>query len=203
MILLLLLYLLLPILFVVVLLFFGIRSKRMLIGIPAVILALPVLLVLGLYLLRGPIQQGRILSGIGPLLSLAFPADDLYTPLATVEIRSDKVTYAMDFTHKYVGRHALKVSIPGRFKIEKLDNDLQVSLRIFDDLTLLHEEGPEAGGQFWGKDHYGLYFTQYQVPQDAPVGRPLMAKIHIMGDLKRFLEGRDLATISISKMSDE
>jgi hypothetical protein len=197
------LYFLLPLSLVSVLLILGVRSKLVLIGIPSAFIALPVLLVLGLFLFRAPIQQGKVLAGLGPLMSLVFPADDLYEPLVTVALRSGTAEHELSFAHKYVGRHAVKITVPGKFGIEKLENDLQVSLRIYDGASLLHEDGPKVGGQFWGKDSYGLHFTQYSVPQDAPVGTPLSAVVHINGDLKQFLEGRDKATLGIIKMSDE
>jgi len=203
MILILLLYIFLPASIAVVLYFLGVRSRRFLMGVPAGFLTLPILLVLGLYLFRVPIQQGKILAGLGPVLSLVFPAHDLYEPLAGVEIQLGKGNYKLTFIHKYVGRHAVRVDVPGRFGIEKLGHDLRITLRLYDDQTLLYETGPGEGGQFWGRDHYGLYFVKYRVPQDAPAGVPLTADIHISGDLGRFLKDREGTTLKITKMSDE
>jgi hypothetical protein len=181
----------------------GTRSWRKLITVPVAFYSLPVLVVVGFYLLRTPIQQGKFLAQLGPILSLVFPAEDLYVPLALVRLEPGKVEYSLDFTHKYVGYHGVEISIPGKSKIGKMEPELRISLKVFEGQALLYSDEPDKGYGFWGKEDHGLHFARYRVPEDLPVSKPLRAKITISGDLSGFLEGREGTVLSITKMSDE
>lgn len=199
----LLLYLIAPLVLVLFMYLSGTRSLRKLITVPVAFYSLPVLVVVGFYLLRTPIQQGKFLSQMGPILSLVFPAEDLYIPLATTELVSGKNEYTLRFTHKYVGHHAVEISVPGKAPFGKLEPELQVSLEVLEGDTLLYRDGPVKGSGFWGKDDHGLHFSWYGVPEDLPVAKPLTARITMSGDLKGFMRERDGATLSITKVSDE
>ena len=181
----------------------GTRSWRALVTVPVAFYALPVLVVLGFYLVRTPIQQGKFLADLGPILSMIFPPEDLYDPLATAGLVSGKNKYTLRFTHKYVGHHAVQIPIPGREAFGKLEPEVQVSLEVFEGDTLLFEDGPDKGSGFWGRDDHGLHFTRYNVPGDLPVSRPLTARITISGDLNGFLREREGTTLRITKVSDE
>jgi len=203
MILILLLYLVAPLILVAFMYLSGTRSLRKLITVPVAFYSLPVLVVVGFYLLRTPIQQGRFLAEFGPILSLVFPPEDLYVPLASVGLAPGKEEYSVDFSHKYVGYHAVEISIPGKSKIGKIEPELRVSIKVFDGDKLLYEGKAGRAYGFWGKEDHGLHFTRYSVPEDLPVSRFLRAELHVQGDLKTFLEGREKATIGITKVSDE
>lgn len=181
----------------------GIRSKRLVLAIPAGFYLLPVVMVAGLYLFRTPIQQGKVLADLGPLLNLVFPARDLYLPLATVELKAGLKEYTLDFSHKYVGMHAVEIATPGRASMKSEDQDLRVSWKVFDGDRLLYEAGPAKGSQFWGKDDHGNHFLWYRVPMDLPAGKQLTARVIISGDLNKYLEKRPSATLSVTKLSDE
>ena len=199
----LLLYFIAPLVLVLFMYLSGTRSLRKLITVPVAFYSLPVLVVVGFYLLRTPIQQGKFLSQMGPILSLIFPAEDLYIPLATTELVSGKNEYFLRFTHKYVGHHAVEISVPGKAPFGKLEPELQVLVKIFDGDKLLYEDETSRGYGFWGKEDYGLHFSRYGVPADLPVSRSLRAEVKVQGDLNVFLEGREKATIGITKVSDE
>jgi hypothetical protein len=199
----LLLYLIAPLVLVLFMYLSGTRSLRKLITVPVAFYSLPVLVVVGFYLLRTPIQQGKFLAQMGPILSLVFPAEDLYIPLATTELVSGKNEYTLRFTHKYVGHHAVEISVPGKAPFGKLEPELQISLEVLEGDTLLYNDGPRKGSGFWGRDDHGLHFTWYRVPEDLPVARSLEARVTISGDLKGFLRDREGTTLSITKVSDE
>ena len=199
----LLLYFIAPLVLVAFMYLSGNRSWRALITVPVAFYSLPVLVVVGFYLLRTPIQQGKFLAQLGPVLSLVFPPEDLYVPLASVGLVPGKVEYSVDFTHKYVGYHAVEISIPGKSKIGKIEPELRVLIWVFDGDKLLYEGEVGPGYGFWGKEDYGLHFSRYGVPEDLPVSRPLKARITISGDLSRFLDGRKGATLGVTKVSDE
>jgi len=198
-----LIYLIAPLVLVVFMYVSGNRSKRALITVPVAFYSLPVLVVAGFYLLRTPIQQGRFLAEFGPVLSLVFPPEDLYIPLASVALAPGKEEYSVDFIHKYVGYHAVEISIPGKSKTGKIEPELRVLIKVFDGDKLLYEGAMRPGYRFWGKGDHGLHFSRYRVPEDLPVSKFLKAEIQVQGDLKAFLEGREKATIGITKVSDE
>lgn len=199
----LLIYLIAPLILVAFMYLSGTRSWRALVTVPVAFYSLPVLVVVGFYLLRTPIQQGKFLAQLGPALSLIFPPEDLYDPLATTGLVSEKNEYTLRFTHKYVGHHSVEIAVPGKASIGKLEPELQVSLEVFDGDTLLYRDGPIKGSGFWGRDSHGLLFTWYGVPEDLPVARVLTGRITISGDLTGFLEGREGTTIGFTKVSDE
>ena len=199
----LLIYLIAPLILVAFMYLSGTHSWRILVTVPVAFYSLPVLVVVGFYLLRTPIQQGKFLAQMGPVLSLIFPPEDLYDPLATTGLVSGKNEYTLRFTHKYVGHHTVEISVPGKSRIGKMEPELQISLEVFDGDTLLYSDGPGKGSGFWGRNDHGLRFSRYNVPGDLPVSRPLTARITISGDLTGFLEGRKGATIGLTKVSDE
>ena len=199
----LLLYLIAPLVLVAFMYHSGTRSRRALVTVPVAFYSLPVLVVLGFYLVRTPIQQGKFLAEFGPILSLIFPPEDLYVPLAVKELAEGTIGYTLDFDHKYVGHHAVEISVPGNAPFAKIEPELQVLLEVFEGNKLLYRNGPVKGSGFWGRDDHGLLFTRYNVPEDLPVSGPLTARITISGDLSGFLVGRNGATLGITKMSDE
>ena len=199
----LLLYLIAPLVLVAFMYLSGTRSLRKLITVPVAFYSLPVLVVIGFYLLRTPIQQGKFLAELGPILSLVFPPEDLYVPLAAKELAEGRTEYTLDFGHKYVGYHAVEISIPGNAPFGKIEPELQVLLEVFDGDKLLYRDGPVKGSGFWGRSDHGLHFKRYNVTEDLPVSKHLTARITVSGNLDAFLKGREGATIGITKVSDE
>lgn len=196
-------YLVAPLVLIAFMYASGNRSWRRLIAVPVAFYSLPVLVVIGFYVFRAPIQQGKFLAELGPVLSLLFPPEDLYDPLATTLMIAGKDQYTLGFTHKYVGYHAVEITVPGKAPIAKLEPELQVSIEVFDRDKHLYSDGPGKGYGFWGRDDHGLSFLRYRVPGNLPVARPLTARVTISGDLDGFLKGRDGATLQITKVADE
>ena len=199
----LLIYLIAPLALVVFMKLSGTHSRRALITVPVAFYSLPVLVVIGFYLLRTPIQQGKFFAELGPILSLIFPPEDLYVPLAVKELAEGQTEYTLDFGHKYVGHHAVEISVHGKAPFGKIEPELQVLLEVLEGDKLLYRDGPVKGSGFWGRNDHGLHFTRYSVTEDLPVSRPLTARIAVSGNLDAFLKGREGATIGITKVSDE
>jgi hypothetical protein len=198
-------YLLIPIAFTAVLYVLGARS-RMILAVPVVgFVLIPVLLVAALYLFRSPIQQGQVLSGLGPILSLVFPADDLYEPLAIVPLEAGKTEYELAWKHKYVGRHALSASVPGKAKgMTAMEPKLAVNMEVFEDGEFVFGGGTGKASLYWGREQYGMHLVWYRVPRDQPVSRPLKGVITVTSsDLDLFLENYPGATLRVVKVSDE
>ncbi len=182
------------------------QKKTILMSIPVTVIGLPVCLLGLLFAFREPIQRGDILqnTALGPLLNLVAPPPDLYHPLCTIDLEPGKTEYTLDFSHKYLGNHALMVSSPKPSREERPDySDIAVTLSVSDGEKALLNIGPERAGQFWGRTDYGALLARYKVPGDLPVSRSLVGTVNISGDLDRFLERRGNTTLKIQKFSDQ
>lgn len=199
-----LIFLAIPALIFVGLLLLKIRSKKLLMGIPIAILCLPLVLGFGIYLARTPIQQGKFLAEVGPLLNSIFPPDDLYKTLAEENLSPTKATYIFNISHKYVGNHGIFIIVPSDRPSIKYRKSLGVSTRFFIGNKLIFEKpNDNHAGQYWGIDTYGFFFSNYNVPRDLPVSEPLTVEVTIHGDIDAFLKENLAAKVAVKKMSDE
>jgi hypothetical protein len=189
---------------VIGLVFLDVRSKRLLAAFYALFFCLPLLLGSGIYLAREPIQQGHLLSRLGPLLSLVWPPDDLYTPLAEEQLVSAKRTYFMHFAHKYVGNHGIEIVMPAAAPVGTQGQiQLSISAKFFHANKIVFQSDGKDCWPFWGINSHGFGFVRYTVPSDLPVREPLDAEITVQGDIELFLRETGVAMIQLVKMSDE
>lgn len=142
-------------------LFARIKKRNVLIAIPVTLVGIPVILIGMLFLLKEPIQQGKILAGtsFGPLLNILSPPADLYHPLAFIVLDPEISDYSLNFSHKYLGNHALMVASPRPLKeISPSYAGISVSLTVFDgQVEMLKMESGKVGqaggaritGPFW------------------------------------------------------
>jgi hypothetical protein len=183
---------------------FRVRSKKFLLGIPILIFCLPFILGGSLYLLRTPIQQGKFLSDFGPLLSWAFPAKDLYIPLAEGSLKEYKDTYLFKVSHKYLGRHAVLIEIPSKDQPDWATEDsLSLSVEISEDNHTIFQGSSDQGSPYMGMDKYGYYYVGYKVPENVPVAKELTIQIKVEKDINEFLNKHNDAKLVVKKMSDE
>jgi|LGVF01.2.fsa_nt_gb hypothetical protein len=196
------------IIIIVLMVGFIVRAKKnnTLIAIPVTLVGIPVILVILLFLFKGPLQRGEMLAdtSIGPLLNLVSPPPDLYLPLASIALDPEITEYTMSFSHQYPGNHALMVASSRPLK-EKSPSyaDISVSMAVFDGQKELFRKASEKAGQFWGREDYGAFLVLYKVPRDLPISRELTAKIKISGNLRGILERRGRTVLKIQKFSDE
>lgn len=184
----------------------GGSKKKILIAIPVSIFGVPIFFGGLLFILKGPIQEGKILQNttLGPLLNLIAPPPDLYNPLSSIKLEPEKTEYVLNFSNKYLGNHGLLVSSSDPAKEEYPDySDISVTFSVFDGQKELFKMGPERASQFSGLDDYGAFLTWYKVPRDLPVSKQLTAKVVFSGNLKGFLERRGHTELKIEKFSDE
>lgn len=187
-------------------LLFRVDKRNILIAYFVLLIGLPTVFVGMLFVLKEPIQQGKMLSdtSLGPLLNLIAPPPDLYLPLAEVNLDPEKTEYTLDVSHKYLGNHALMVASPRPAREESPKyTDLVVSMTVTDGQSELFKADSGRTGQFWGRDEYGAFLLTYKVPRDLPVARPLKARVSISGGLKEFLARRGSTVLKIQKFSDE
>ena len=79
-------------------LMFRASKRNILIAIPIIIFGVPILFGGILFILKGPIQEGKILSNttLGPLLNLISPPPDLETPGSATNIQTtNSVSYRL------------------------------------------------------------------------------------------------------------
>jgi len=192
-----------PVGVLVLLWIFRVRAKRYLLGLPIAIIFIPILFGLGIYAFRTPIQQGKFIPQLGPFLSLLFPAEDLYTPLAEHPISINKNHYTLNVSHKYFGNHALFIEVysypHSNFEIEK---SINVKLEISESDTKLLEGSSNRGSPFRGRDGYGFFYIGYRVPSDSPTLKNLTAKIVVDRDFNGFIKKYKTAKFVIRKKSD-
>jgi hypothetical protein len=168
------------------------------------ILCSPFIFGVSLYLLRAPIQQGKFLSDFGPMLSWAFPAEDLYDSLAEESLKPDKSTYTFKISHKYLGRHAVSIEIPSKNQPGwATEEGLSLSVEISEGGNTLFQVSSDKGSPYRGKDKYGYFYVGYKVPENAPVAKELTVKINIENGINIFLNRHRNAKVIVQKMSDE
>jgi hypothetical protein len=200
---LLLLYIILPIGLFGLLLFWKVRSKKYLYGLPLFLLCLPLLVAISLYLLRTPIQQGRLLPEFGPMLSLAFPAEDLYRPLAEEALSPERATYTFSLSHRYLGNHAVYIEVLSDERPEfKIERGLRLDVRISEGDTVLIRSQEDRGSPFLGKGRYGFYYVGYRVPGDVPVAKEVTVEVLFDKGLEAFLQTHENARLIVRKSSD-
>jgi len=184
--------------------FMRIRVKKVLIGIPVAIIIIPLLFCFGIYIFRAPIQQGKYLPQLGPLLSLAFPAEDLYTPLAEQRLSDGKKNYTLSVSHKYIGNHAVYIEVspsaPPEFEVEKT---IYLKVEFHEGDHKIIEGSSRRGSPFRGTEVHGFKYIGYTVPSDLPTGIILTARVEIEGDLHGFMEKHRNARLVIRKASDQ
>jgi hypothetical protein len=155
-----------------------------------------------IFLLKNPIQRGKIFPQIGPLLNLVLPADDLFLPLAASPLDPKKLEYVLTFQHKYVGNHQLKISFPRIGALVSPKHNLEVSLTVTDGERALLNQFSNAPTSYWGATDQGLIFISYRVPDNLPVSKTLNATFGVGGDIKSFVEKYGPATLTLRKGSD-
>lgn len=181
-------------------------KRKILIAIPVTVFGVPILFGGLLFILKGPIQEGKILKNttLGPLLNLVSPPPDLYQPTISVNLDPGQTEYVLNFSNKYIGNHGLMVSSPKPAKEDNPDySDISVTLSVSDGEKELFRMGPERANQFLGRDDYGAFLAWYKVPRDLPVSKQLTARVIFSGNLKGFLDRRGNTTLKIQKFSDE
>jgi hypothetical protein len=182
------------------------KWRNILLAIPLLLIGLPAILLGILLAFKEPIQQGIILqsTGLGPLLNMIAPPADLYHPLAVIDLEAGKKEYSLVYTHKYLGNHALLVSLPKPANEEiPQDGDLSVTFSVSGGKKELFSMEPSRPREFVGVHEYGALLAWYTVPGDLPVSEEITATATISGNLQGFLSHRGGAVLKIQKISDE
>ena len=183
---------------------FRVRSKKFLLGVPIFIFCMPILFGISLYVLRAPIQQGVFLTNFGPILSMFFPADDLYSPLAEESLSPEKNTYNFNLSHKYLGNHAVFIEVPSDVRPEfVIERSLNLMVQMKEGDKVLFSGSSDRGSPYSGKSKYGFYYIGYKVPENVPVSKDIAIEINIEKDIRSFLKNHENAKVIVRKKSDQ
>lgn len=142
------------------------------------------------------------------MLSMFFPAEDLYYPLTEAPLVSEKNTYNLNFSHKYLGRHAVSVEIPSETNPassmhHSVENTINVKVKFKHGDNELFSGSEERAWPYWGKGKYGFHYVVYNVPQNVPVSKNISAEIIIEKDLTEFLHKHENARLVVKKFSGQ
>jgi hypothetical protein len=182
---------------------FRVRSKKYLIGIPAVVLCIPMVLGVGIFLVRSPIQQGKFFADLGPTLSFLFPASDLYSPLVEKTLSPEMRDYNFDLSHKYVGNHVVSVEVVSDAPVNwDYEESLNVIIKVKNGDTVIFTDSANQGSPYRGKRRSGFSYVRYSVPGDIPVSKNLAMEVFFDKGLPQFLKKYKSANIIVRKTSD-
>ena len=168
-----------------------------------IFIALALIVVVAFIAEKQRIQQGRFLPGLSSLFRLAFPPDDLWTPLASTSLDSSKTKYEFTFHHKYSGQHEIDIVFPKTGKTSVPQHNLSLLVSIASRESAPFHRSSSRISSFDGISEDGLSFITYSVPDDVPVLEQVVATITLKGDIRHFLDQYGNAQLIIRKASDK
>ncbi|MFC1753625.1 hypothetical protein ACFL96_09575 [Thermoproteota archaeon] len=153
---------------------------------------------------KDQIIQGKMLSPkIGSLLLLAVPPEDLFVPLASVDLKADQREYEFIIIHKYVGNHGAFIKFRRPESMDEITGiGLKARLTVEQDGEMIYDKTSDIQSRYWGKSESGLSLNPYYVPDDLPVGIALKVKVFIEGDIGDILERFEDVKVVLCKGSD-
>lgn len=184
---------------------FRIRSKKFLLGIPVLILLMPVIFGICFYALRTQIQQGKILPQLGPLAILLFSAEDMYVPLAEEAMSPDKRTYSFNLSHKYLGRHAVFIEVPSEFPEEARDEaKISIKIKIYEGEKAIYSSNEGVCSLYHrNKGNHDYYCVGYKVAKNIPVSKQLTMEVVFENDISKYLKSHENARVVVKKVGEQ
>ena len=180
-----------------------VQKTSLFLTIGLVIVPLCFIVFLGLFKLQ--IQRGKFLSGLGPILILVAPPEDLDIPLGFENLDPNKKEYHFEFAHKYVGNHVVDLSFNKLQPLQPMkiaDNNFEVEYVVSKGDKIIFTQKSRKYGAYWGLENSGLTFISYKVPLELPINTKLTATIKINGDIAAFINKYGATRINIRKGSD-
>lgn len=177
--------------------------RKVLLSLTIMFVTLPLCFIVFIGVFKSEIQQGKFLSGLGPLLILFAPPQDLWIPLDSHNLDPSKSEYNFKFKHKYIGNHVVELSFMKLKSMEEANSNFEVTYTVSNNSGILFTLASKKGWPYWGMNESGLTFISYNVPKTLPVKENLSATITIKGDIKAFIDKYGVTKVSIKKGSDE
>lgn len=191
---------------VILLLIFSKGSfRRSLIVISTLIFVLLMCSIAFLVVFKSQIQQGKIFPQLGAILILISPPEDLWVPLSSDYLISDKNEYELDIRHKYVGNHEILFSfekVNSSDILEKAGKELLVTVEFEHNSKVIYSTTSKLIIAHYGYENQALSFIRYFVPDDCPIGAPLKVRVKVEGSTEQFIEKYGPTRIEIMKGSD-
>jgi hypothetical protein len=176
--------------------------RKIVLSLTVVLVILPLCLILFVAVFRSSIQQGKFLSGLGSILILIAPPQDLHEPLGIQNLDPNKREYRFEFQHKYVGTHDVNLSFRKLESMESAHTNLEIQYAVSIEGKTVFSQTSQKGWPYWGMKNSGLMFISYNVPQDLPVGKKLSAVVTVHGDIAALIKKYGPTQLVIRKGSD-
>jgi hypothetical protein len=176
--------------------------KKIALTLTITLVIVPLCVILFVAIFRSSIQQGKFLSGLGPILILIAPPQDLHEPLGIQYLDPSKKEYWFEFQHKYVGNHDVDLSFRKQDSMGSVYTTLEIQYAVSVDGRNVFSQTSQKGWPYWGMKNSGLMFLSYNVPQDLPVGVKLSAAVTLHGDIAALINKYGPTQLVIRKGSD-
>ena len=176
--------------------------RKVLLSLTVMFVILPLCFIAFIGVFKSEIQQGKVLSGLGPLLILVAPPQDLWIPLGSHNLDPGMREYNFQFKHKYVGNHVVEISFRKLKSMEEAYSNFEVTYTVSNNSGIIFTQTSKKGWSYWGMNESGLTFISYNIPKALPVNESLFATITIKGDIKAFIDKYGVTKVSIKKGSD-
>ena len=177
--------------------------KKVALSLTFCLVILPLCFILFVGVFKSAIQQGKLLPGLGPLLMLIAPPQDLRIPLGVQNIDPEKREYHFEFQHKYVGNHVVDLSFRKLESMESAHTNIEVEYVVSIGGRTVFTQKSQKGWPYWGMKNSGLTFVSYDIPQALPVGEKVSATVTLQGDIEAFINKYGPTQLIVRKGSDE
>ncbi len=162
--------------------------------------------IFSLLLFNDEILRSRSPGIIQAMITLLFPPDDLYGPLAIESIELvDTETNRLAYQHKYPGRHEIGILLGG----EDARHTFEVGTNIVLHAKIECEAGGveysrviDEGSPFIGRYGSGYTLDVYNVPDDLPLDARVICEITITGLNTDFVRRQGVHRVFVEKFSD-
>ena len=139
-------------------------------------------------------------------LGMANPSEK-YSPqiLGEISFQSGDSIVSAEYANKYEGYYVLALISDAptptgqRYDISNLNINIEITLS---GNKLVSKNVSSYTFEFWGKNS-GVALIEYDVPDDLPLGVPLLFSVRISESSYKSLKDYQLKTLAIVKMSDE
>lgn len=176
--------------------------RKVLLSLTIMFVILPLCFIAFIGVFKSEIQQGKVLSGLGPLLILVAPPQDLWIPLGSHNLEPGMREYNFQFKHKYAGNHVVELSFRKLKAMEEAYSNFEVTYTVANNSGIIFTQTSKKGWSYWGMNESGLTFISYNIPKALPVNESLFATITIKGDIKAFIDKYGVTKVTIKKGSD-
>lgn len=166
-----------------------------------------------LYVMNERILASNSLRPLRLLVQRLMPPRDLYTPLMRERLKAAEPGAVVRFevTHHYAGMHAMGMLLgrpppdwyPPPRSSDRRELALRLDVRVISgQAVLLHREVGREYDRFVGLIGSGLFFFTYSVPEQMPLGTPVVVEVRVLTPDSRIVDANGPVDFLIEKLSD-